>query len=156
VIIADAVCDPSRFAPINLRLCKPMKSLEVHPWSPSLADNPRTFPEFLIHRLGQLGEGVIYLQRDKSNATEFWHYSARDRDEKQQIAEVPARHFRAQIASMAVFTGTTDIKLGHSLFSVSSHPEWRTNGAGCFCAFICNEPAMGLWAKLYLYDTVSM
>jgi hypothetical protein len=128
-----------------------MQTIAVEPWSDALAAEVVTWPDHLLHRLATAGIGRVEAELPTDRGVVVWQYTSRLSGERRELAQLPVGWFRPVLARLAVFAGLPSLYGGHALFAVTPFPEWPTGGAYRFSLFLCNEPAMGLWARLYLY-----
>lgn len=127
-----------------------MNTLTLAPWSPDLANTPLTYPDFLIHRLAMTGRGCIEAELLASPGDVTFRYTPRGGDRATESASFRRRDFRAVLARFSVMCGT-DLHFGSALFAAHPDPAWRKQSTHRFSLFFCNEPAMAIWLKLYLY-----
>jgi hypothetical protein len=128
-----------------------MQTLVVEPWSDALATGVVTWPDHLLHRLAAAGVGRVEAELPTAGGAVVWQYTSRLSGERRELARLPGRWFRPVLARLSVFAGLPDLYCGHTLFAVAPFPEWPATGTYRFSLFLCNEPTMGLWARLYLY-----
>ena len=127
-----------------------MNTLKIEPWSDDLAGEPVAFPDYMIHRLALAGIGRIEAEPIVDEPDAVWRYVSRRTGEQQEFARSPMRMFRPLLARWATFSGT-DLYCGHTLFAVDAQPGWPSSGTHRFSCFVCNEPTMAFWFRLYLY-----
>jgi hypothetical protein len=129
---------------------QPMDTISIQPWSEQLASDVRTLPDYLIHRVAQLGIGRVESELDVSRLEVVWQYTSRYNGEKVELARSPDRLFRMVLARWAALLGT-DPYCSQKVFAVSPHSAWPSAGVHRFSFYLCNEPTMAIWFKLYLY-----
>jgi hypothetical protein len=129
---------------------QPTDTISIQPWSERLADEVRTLPDYLIHRVVQLGVGRIDSEPDVRQSQVVWQYTSRRTGERVELARSPDRLFRIVLARWATLLGT-DPYCAQKLFAISPHPAWPSAEIHRFSFYLCNEPTMAIWFKLYLY-----
>jgi hypothetical protein len=127
-----------------------VQNLPVEPWSDTLAANVLTFPDHILHRLAAAGIGRVDAELPVGGDHVLWEYVPRLRGARRELARQPIREFRPVLARFATVTGISPYG-GYAAFAVEPFPEWPADGTHRFSLYLCNEPAMGLWARLYLY-----
>ncbi len=130
-----------------------MKTISIQPADrePDGQDLPR-YLDFLICRLMKLGIGCIEADRtlSRDGKVDFVFTSHRT-GASELIGSIPEVLFRPLLARFGPRCGTDGmLYAGHTLFACEHECE------GCkrfhrFSLFICNEPTMGVWLRLYLY-----
>jgi hypothetical protein len=107
--------------------------------------------DYLIHALLSLGPGRIEaeLPRKKDGRVEFTLTSP-DGSRTQPIGSLPPGLFRTFLAGVSTLMELPDIYMGHNLFVCDHECDGRVRRHR-FGMFLCNEPAMAVWFKLYLY-----
>ena len=129
----------------------PTKTLKLQPWSDALASELATFPDYLIHRLATAGIGRVEAEPGRDDCEAVWRYTSRRSGQQLEFARLPIGRFRPLLARWAAFSGTDPFS-GHALFAVDAQPGWPSTGTHHrFSCFVCNEPAMAFWFRLYLY-----
>jgi hypothetical protein len=128
-----------------------VQTIAIEPWSDALAAAVTTWPDHLLHRLAAAGVGRVEAEPPADGSEVIWQYASRRSGERRELARLPLQLFRPVLARLAVFAGLPNLYCGHTLFAVAPFPEWPAAGTHRFSLFLCNEPAMGLWARLYLY-----
>jgi hypothetical protein len=126
-----------------------MQSLIVKPWSPGLLDDPDLFPDYVIHRMAAAGIGRVEADRAPTGQDFVWRYVSRAAGEEEWMRHSPAT-CRNLLARWARFANA-DPYCSQVLFAVDAQPEWPAAATHRFSLFLCNEPTMGVWFKLYLY-----
>jgi hypothetical protein len=118
----------------------------------------RFYPDFLVDLLIKLGVGVIEASRakDRSGRVAFV-YTSHQTGENRVAASIGEGFFRPLLARLGPRFGAEDmLYAGHTLFACEAECKGQQR-LHRFSLFVCNEPAMGIWMKLYLYciDDVS-
>jgi hypothetical protein len=112
----------------------------------------RLYPDFLINQLIKLGVGVIEASRprDSLGRVDFVYTSHRT-GENRVAASIGEGFFRPLLARLGPRFGAEDmLYAGHTLFACKAEREGQQR-LHRFSLFVCNEPSMGIWMKLYLY-----
>jgi hypothetical protein len=128
-----------------------MTMISIKSWSVQLSDEVMTYPDFLLHRLASSGLGRIEAEWRGDEADVAWQLVPRLTGVSEEIAQLPARLFRVALARIATVAGISPYG-GHAVFGVATEPGWPAQGVHFFTLFLCNEPTMGFWLKLYLYN----
>jgi len=79
-----------------------------------------------------------------------WRYVRTRTGEQEEVVQLPTVLFRAALARVAMFAGI-DRYCGQAIFGVEPAANWAIAAIHRFSLFICNEPQMGFWIRLYLY-----
>jgi hypothetical protein len=127
-----------------------VQTITVEPWSDALAAEVVTYPDHLLHRLAAAGVGRVDAETPADGDVVPWWYVSRLSGERRELARLSVRWFRPVLARFATLTGMS-LYGGHTLFAVAPLPGWPAAEVHRFSLFLCNEPAMGIWARLYLY-----
>ena len=109
-----------------------------------------TFPDYVIHRLAMAGIGRVEAEPGGEGRDAIWRYVSRRTGVDGEFARLPDKMFRPLLARWATFSAA-DLYCGHTLFAVNAQPEWPSSGVHRFSLYLCNEPTMAFWFKLYLY-----
>ena len=112
----------------------------------------RLFPDFLANLLIKLGVGVLEASRpgDGNGPVDFV-YTCHQTGESRVAASIGGGFFRPLLARLGPRFGAEDmLYMGHTLFACEAECEGQKR-LHRFSLFVCNEPAMGIWMKLYLY-----
>jgi hypothetical protein len=96
------------------------------------------------------GIGRVEAEPGRDAADVVWRYVSRRTGERQEFARSPVRMFRPLLARWATFSGA-DPHCGYMQFAVDALPGWPSSGRHRFSLYLCNEPTMAFWFKLYLY-----
>lgn len=109
------------------------------------------FPDYILGRMLRAGpsmaEADVSLRPEGPVDFVLRHRSG----QTETIASVPTLgEFRTIMARFAVFCQLPNIYLGQVFFDCDYEREGRIRKHG-FSIFLCNEPAMGIWLRLYLY-----
>lgn len=131
----------------------PMTDLSIQDL-PEMPDDILHFPDFVFGQMARRGIGSVEATTPleihrPSKAPIAWQYFSRTTHTVETIAEVRRDHFRAFLARCAMFTGISPYG-GQCLFSI----EWPVAEVPVvhrFSLFLCNEPTMAFWIRIYLY-----
>ena len=105
--------------------------------------------DYLIHRLVTGGVvGVIEPKWEVGSEVD-WVFTSRKTGEQGIVASCPVFLLRMILAQCGCRLEISPYG-GHSIFEVRYRGEEQPTPHG-FSLFLCNEQAMGLWMKLYLY-----
>ena len=127
-----------------------MQILAVQPLSADLAADVVTFPDHLIHSLAVAGVGLVEAARPAHGDAVPWWYTRRRGGESRELARLPIGWFRPTLARFATILGLSPY-CGYAVFAAGPAPLWPEQQVHRFSLFLCNEPTMGVWARLYLY-----
>jgi hypothetical protein len=127
-----------------------METFAVRPWSDVLAADVMTFPDHLVHVLAAAGVGLVEASLPAEGDAVPWRYTPRRGEGPRELARLPVGRFRPVLARLATAAGLSPYG-GHALFAAGPAPDWPEQRVHRFSLFVCNEPAMGIWARLYLY-----
>ncbi|MCI0704385.1 MAG: hypothetical protein L0241_25280 [Planctomycetia bacterium] len=127
-----------------------MQTLAIAPWSEALAAEVTTWPDHLLHLLARAGIGLVEAELPAEDEEVCWWYVSRASGERRELTRLPVRLFRPVLARLALFAELSPY-CGHAVFGVEPFPNWSAAGVHRFSLFVCNEPTMGFWARLYLY-----
>ena len=108
------------------------------------------YPDFLLKHMLECGPS--FLETDLSWELEG-QVEVRLRPRKQPttvLALIPARQFRPILARFAIVTGMDDPYGSVHTFACDHFCEGQLR-PHYFRAFLCNEGAMGMWLRVYLY-----
>lgn len=112
----------------------------------------RLYPDFLVSLLIKLGIGVIEASREKNDADQVdFIFTAHETSKSEVVGSIGSGFFRPLLARLGPRFGAEDmLYTGHTLFACEAEcaGQKRTHR---FSLFVCNQPAMGIWMKLYLY-----
>ncbi len=109
------------------------------------------FPEYILCRL--LEQGPALLEADGATTegeSVLWRFSRRRKsDDPPLVVRLPQAGFRSALARFGLLCGI-NIYGGHTLFQIrfSNEEEARPER---FAIYLCNEPTMGFWVRIYLY-----
>jgi len=112
------------------------------------------FPDFILSEMARRGIGsveasYIGVVGERPASSVAWQHFSRTTRAGETIADVPLNHFRVVLARFAKFTGISPYA-GQVCFAV----RWPIFGALVphrFSIFLCNEPMMAFWIRIYLY-----
>jgi hypothetical protein len=154
--VARPVCIPTPSAPRHSgRVLAPyaMQPLAIK----NVADQPKPdelvlYPDYVIGRMLRAGPSLVEADASfrSGGAVDFVlrHRSG----QRETIGCAPtAGDFRTILARFAVFCQLPNIYVGQVFFSSDYEREGRVRQHG-FSLFLCNEPAMGIWLRLYLHS----
>lgn len=125
-----------------------LQQIEVQPVSEEL----RLYPDFLATRLIQLGIGVIEATRPNDDREQVdFLFTSHKTGKSEIVASIGRGFFRPLLARLGPRFGSQDmLYTGHALFACEADHNGRKH-MHRFSLFVCNEPTMGIWMKLYLY-----
>ena len=130
-----------------------MKTIEVQTVvAEPKGEDFRLFPDFLIGRLMKLGIGRIEADRHlPHDQTINLVFTAHRTGRTELVASIPDGFFRPMLARFGPRCGSEDmLYFGHTLFACEHECDGEKR-LHRFSLFVCNEPSMGIWLKLYLY-----
>lgn len=125
-----------------------LRRVEREPTDEDISD----YPDFLICCLLRKGIGRIEADRAAAhNGKVDFIFTDRKTGRSELVGSVGQGVFRPILARFSVWCGAVEIVYsGHTLFAC----EWENEGKKRmhrFSLFLCNEPTIGIWMKLYLY-----
>ena len=125
-----------------------VQRIEVEP----TGEEFRLYPDYLVNRLIKLGVGVIEATRTSGDSERVdLVFTSHQTGESETVASIGSGIFRPLLARLGPRFGAEDmLYMGHTLFAC----EAECNGQKRlhrFSLFVCNEPTMGVWMKLYFY-----
>ncbi|HET7625584.1 MAG TPA: hypothetical protein VFM25_09990, partial [Verrucomicrobiae bacterium] len=111
------------------------------------------YPDFLVNLLIKFGIGVIEASRSKNDSDRIdFIFTSHRTGESQIVASIGSGFFRPLLARLGPRFGAENmLYLGHTFFTCEAECEGRKRSHG-FSLFVCNEPTMGIWMKLYFYS----
>ena len=130
-----------------------MKTIELQHLDAAPSDEEfRLYPDFLVKQLIKLGVGVLEASREKDSSGRVdFIQTSHQTGEKRVAATIGAGFFRPLLARLGPRFGAEDmLYMGHTLFACEADSKGQQR-LHRFSLFVCNEPAMGIWMKLYLY-----
>jgi len=112
------------------------------------------FPSFLFSAMARRGVGTVEASLGSVEGEPLapiipWQYYSRTTRTTETIAEVPRSAFRPILARVAFFCGINAYG-----GEVSFAAQWPVCGSPVlhrFSVFLCNEPTMAFWIRIYLY-----
>jgi hypothetical protein len=111
------------------------------------------FPDFIFGAMARRGIGSVEAiptdGRKIPPAPVLWHYFSPTTATTEVVASVRHKYFRNILPQFAEFSGI-DTYAGHALLEL----EWPVYGSFAthrFSIFLCNEPTMDFWIRIYLY-----
>ncbi len=112
------------------------------------------FPDYLFgamarHGIGSVEASFSVIEPEPHSPTIPWQYFSRTTHTFETIAEIPRIHFRPILARLAVVSGTSPYA-GQAALAI----QWPISGSPVthrFSIFLCNEPTMAFWIRIYLY-----
>jgi hypothetical protein len=124
------------------------KKIEVEPGDEEF----RLYPDYLVSRLISLGIGRIEAAYTKNAAGKIdFIFTSHQTDKSEIAASIGSGFFRPVLARLGPRFGAEDmLYAGHTLFACEVECQGN-NRLHRFSLFVCNEPKMGIWMKLYLY-----
>jgi hypothetical protein len=110
------------------------------------------YPDFLVYRLIQKGIGEVEADRKLQHDDKIdFTYTARQTGHSELLASIPAGSFRPLLARLGPRFGADQmLYTGHTLFAVEHECEGKKR-LHRFSLYVCNEPTMAIWMKLYFY-----
>lgn len=115
------------------------------------AEQLHLYPDYLISCLLRDGPGEIKAERyaKDSETVEIVRIS-RSSGKSETVGHLSPAFFRSFLAHFGFRCRDDMVYGGHSLFSCDFEKDGiaRTHR---FSIYLCNEPTMGVWLKLYLY-----
>lgn len=130
-----------------------MKTIELQKIELEPGDEEfRLYPDFLAGLLIKLGIGVIEATRaSNDNKRIDFIFISHQTGERKVVGAIGNGFFRPMLARLGPRFGASDmLYMGHTLFACEEVHE-KQKRMHRFSLFVCNEPAMGIWMKLYLY-----
>lgn len=128
-----------------------MQTVAIERWTENLAESVLTFPDFVLHRLARAGVGRVDAEWPGGEQPGVVRLVPRLGGEPSELARRSGGVFRSILACWARRFGVGNLYCGHALFAVEPHPGWPHARMHRFSLFLCNEPAMGMWFRVYLY-----
>jgi hypothetical protein len=130
-----------------------VKKIEIQPieQEPS-AEEFRQYPDYLIGCLLREGVGMIEADREhcRDDKVDFV-FTLRKTGESKIIGSLTSGLFRSMLARLGPRCGADEmLYAGHTLFTCKYEREGSVR-LHRFSLFVCNEPTMGVWLRLYLY-----
>ena len=129
-----------------------MKSLTFQSIShPPSEDNLSLYPDFLVTCL--LNEGIGRIEADKSlqrDGKVDFVLTSRTSGSSRVVATIGAGFFRPVLARFGNRCRDDMLYCGHDLFTCQFEREGKLREHR-FSIFLCNEPTMACWLRLYLY-----
>jgi hypothetical protein len=125
-----------------------IESIEVQP------DDILLFPHFIFAAMARRGVGSVEAALTSTDGEPPapiipWQFYSRTTRAVETIAEVSRSHFRPILARLAFFCSISPYA-GETGFST----QWPVCGSPAthrFKVFLCNEPTMAFWVRIYLY-----
>ena len=109
------------------------------------------YPDFLLCLLLQSGVGKIEPDLKSSQGKQVdWVFTSRISGEKKTLASCPAYWLRPIFAKFG-FQADINPYCGHALFKIKFGDDEEPSKES-FSLFLCNEPTMEIWMKLYFYS----
>lgn len=108
------------------------------------------YPDFLLCLLLQSGVGKIEPDWKLSDGKQIdWVFTSRVSGEQKTVASCPVHWLRPIFARFGLRVNINPY-CGHALFKVR-FAENEEPSKESFSLFLCNEPTMEIWMKLYFY-----
>jgi hypothetical protein len=146
---ADASGRPHRSVPVLDEIAR-MNTLTIKP-VPEQPTELVIFPDFIVSAMLRVGPSFVEadatLQQDGS--VEFW-LKERRAAQPSVIGRVPVNQFRLILARFATFGGLGNLFGDHVLFACDFERDGKIRPHR-FSLFLCNEPTVAYWLRLYLY-----
>jgi hypothetical protein len=130
-----------------------MKEIEIQPIEiPPSAEEFRLYPDYLIRCLLREGVGMIEADREHHHDDKVdFVLKLHQTGEAKIVGSLTLAFFRSLLARFGPRCGAEEmLYAGHTLFACKCEREGIIR-LHRFSLFICNEPAMGIWLRLYLY-----
>jgi len=130
-----------------------MKTIELqHVEIEPSGEEFRLYPDFLVNRLMKLGIGGIEAARTSGdNERVDFIFTSHQTGKREVVTSIAGGFFRSLLARLGPRFGAEDmLYMGHALFACEAECEEQKR-LHRFSLFVCNEPTMGIWFKLYLY-----
>lgn len=130
-----------------------MKEIEIQPIEKAPnAEEFRLYPDYLISCLLREGIGMIEADRDHLHGDKVdFTLKLHGTGDTKIVGSLTSAFFRSTLARFGPRCGAEDILYaGHTLFACK-HERAGSLRLHRFSLFVCNEPAMGVWLRLYLY-----
>jgi hypothetical protein len=109
-----------------------------------------TYPDFLLCLLLQSGVGKIEPDWESSGRKQVdWVFTSRISGGQKTLASCPVSWLRSIFARFAIVVNIRPY-CGHVLFKVKFGEDEEPSNES-FSLFLCNEPTMEIWMKLYFY-----
>lgn len=117
----------------------------------NVRDNLVLYPDYLVSLLLKQGVGRIEAERSqmKDGKVEFVHTDWKE-GRRQIVGRLELGDFRAVLARFGVICKVSNLYVSHSFFGCDYQREGQIRSHS-FSLFICNEPTMDIWLRLYLY-----
>ena len=120
---------------------------------PSQPGDILRFPDFILGAMARRGIGSLEAAltgvADEPGALVPWQYCSRTHQTTETIAQIRLDHFRTYLARFATFCG-----INHYSAQTTFAVQWPISGSPVthrFSIFLCNEPTMAFWIRIYLY-----
>ena len=128
-----------------------MNTIAIESWPFELpAHGGKKFPDFILNQLVLQGIGRVEADFPDDGGDVIWRYFSRSSEEAKILTQLPKQFFRPVLPRFAAFA-QIDPYCGHTLFAVAPAANWPVAAVHRFSLFLCNEPTMGIWLRLYLY-----
>jgi hypothetical protein len=116
------------------------------------AEEFRLYPDYLIDCLLREGVGMIEADREHHHDDKVdFVFTLRKTGESKIIGSLTSGFFRSVLARFGPRCGAEEmLYAGHTLFACKYEREGSVR-LHRFSLFVCNEPTMGVWLRLYLY-----
>ncbi len=131
-----------------------MKEIEIQPIEKEpTAEDFRLYPDYLIGCLLREGVGLIEADRERHRDDKVdFVLTLRKTGETKIVGSLTSGFFRSVLARFGPRCGAEDmLYAGHTLFACKYGRE-GSDRLHRFSLFVCNEPTMGVWLRLYLYS----
>jgi hypothetical protein len=132
-----------------------VKTIEIQPVAaePS-GEDFRLFPDYLVGQLMKRGVGRIEADRNLQHDGRIdFVYTSQRTHRTEVVASIPDGFFRPMLARFGPRCGSEDmLYCGHTFFACEHEREGKKR-LHRFSLFVCNDPKMGVWLKLYRYST---
>lgn len=130
-----------------------MKSIEIHSQQEEPEELHR-YPDFLLTALLNAGPGKIESVRSGETPTTDLVLTPRVTGLPTTVLTATHGHFRAILARLGFRLGDSPYST-HSIFSVKAEYSGQLRNH-IFAFYLCNEPTMDFWVRIYLYGIEGM
>lgn len=128
-----------------------MRTIVLNPLQ-KLPENILHFPDYVITQMIAVGpcsiEADYALQQDGNIPFTLSSHSS---SERTVVTRVKTQEFRTLLARFATQVSLDNHYAGQVLFSCEAEKDGSLRQHR-FSLFLCNEPTMGFWLRLYLYS----
>lgn len=114
-------------------------------------ENVEGFPEYILCCLLKQGPALIEADGATTDGESVeWRFSRRRKsDDPPLVVRIPKAGFRSALARFGFLCGISPYG-GHTLFHIRLSNAQKATPER-FAIYLCNEPTMGFWVRIYLY-----